>query len=217
MKRASLFTGFFISAALLSAPASASIVVTIGSPGQQTSTLAPTTFDFDTTGSAATFNPASNAQVVIGSNDSLYATPFGDATHYVTIGTNPSPGSAALASVPANINYIGLLWGSVDSYNSIFITDNTGTHEINSASAPVLLPATGNQGPGGTQYVNIYDPEGGITAISFSSTQRAFEMDNIALANVPEASTWAMMLLGFVGLGFMAYRRKQDGSAFRFA
>jgi hypothetical protein len=25
---------------------------------------------------------------------------------------------------------------------------------------------------------------------------------------VPEPSTWAMMLLGFVGLGFMAYRRK---------
>jgi hypothetical protein len=36
-------------------------------------------------------------------------------------------------------------------------------------------------------------------------------------AAVPEASTWAMMILGFCGLGFMTYRRKQDGSAFRFA
>ena len=25
---------------------------------------------------------------------------------------------------------------------------------------------------------------------------------------VPEPSTWAMMLLGFAGLGFMAYRRR---------
>jgi len=25
---------------------------------------------------------------------------------------------------------------------------------------------------------------------------------------VPEPSTWAMMLLGFAGIGFMAYRRK---------
>jgi hypothetical protein len=25
---------------------------------------------------------------------------------------------------------------------------------------------------------------------------------------VPEPSTWAMMLLGFAGVGFMAYRRK---------
>jgi hypothetical protein len=33
---------------------------------------------------------------------------------------------------------------------------------------------------------------------------------------VPEPSTWAMMLLGFAGVGFMAYRRKSK-SAFRFA
>jgi hypothetical protein len=32
---------------------------------------------------------------------------------------------------------------------------------------------------------------------------------------VPEASTWAMMLLGFAGVGFMTYRRKVNG--FRFA
>jgi hypothetical protein len=41
-------------------------------------------------------------------------------------------------------------------------------------------------------------------------------LDNVVLTAVPEASTWAMMLLGFLGVGFMAYRRK-NGSAFRFA
>jgi PEP-CTERM motif len=30
---------------------------------------------------------------------------------------------------------------------------------------------------------------------------------------VPEPGTWAMMLLGFCSLGFMAYRRKQNGAA----
>jgi PEP-CTERM motif len=30
---------------------------------------------------------------------------------------------------------------------------------------------------------------------------------------VPEPSTWALMILGFCGLGFMAYRRKQNGPA----
>jgi hypothetical protein len=33
-------------------------------------------------------------------------------------------------------------------------------------------------------------------------------LDAIGVAAVPEPSTWAMMILGFVGLGFMAYRRK---------
>jgi hypothetical protein len=37
------------------------------------------------------------------------------------------------------------------------------------------------------------------------------------VAAVPEPSTWAMMILGFFGVGFMAYRRKQNGLAFRVA
>jgi hypothetical protein len=35
-----------------------------------------------------------------------------------------------------------------------------------------------------------------------------------AVSAVPEPSTWAMMILAFLGLGFMAYRRKK--SAVRF-
>jgi hypothetical protein len=34
---------------------------------------------------------------------------------------------------------------------------------------------------------------------------------------VPEPSAWAMMILGFAGVGFMAYRRKQSEQAFRIA
>jgi hypothetical protein len=37
-----------------------------------------------------------------------------------------------------------------------------------------------------------------------------------AVTGVPEVSTWAMMLLGFAGVGFMAYRRKAQ-PAFRLA
>ena len=44
-----------------------------------------------------------------------------------------------------------------------------------------------------------------------------FVLDNVAISAVPEASTWAMMILGFFGLGFMAYRRKTNGPSFRVA
>jgi PEP-CTERM motif len=37
------------------------------------------------------------------------------------------------------------------------------------------------------------------------------------VAAVPEPSTWAMMILGFCGVGFLAYRRKQNGPALRIA
>jgi hypothetical protein len=36
-----------------------------------------------------------------------------------------------------------------------------------------------------------------------------------AVAAVPEPSTWAMMVLGFAGVGFMAYRRRSQGPTFR--
>jgi len=43
--------------------------------------------------------------------------------------------------------------------------------------------------------------------------------DQSGVQAVPEPSTWAMMVLGFGGLGFLAYRRKdrKSGLNFRFA
>jgi hypothetical protein len=38
----------------------------------------------------------------------------------------------------------------------------------------------------------------------------------LGVGAVPEPSTWAMMILGFAGVGFLAYRRKKEG-AFRIA
>jgi hypothetical protein len=59
----------------------------------------------------------------------------------------------------------------------------------------------------------LYDLElafqgGGTTAADFV-------VDNVtvAIAAVPEASTWAMMILGFGGIGFWAFRRKAVAAA----
>jgi hypothetical protein len=38
------------------------------------------------------------------------------------------------------------------------------------------------------------------------------EIGAVAVAAVPEPSTWAMMILGFAGVGFMAYRRKSKSA-----
>jgi hypothetical protein len=32
-------------------------------------------------------------------------------------------------------------------------------------------------------------------------------LDAVSVSAVPEASTWIMMLIGFAGIGFAAYRR----------
>lgn len=37
-------------------------------------------------------------------------------------------------------------------------------------------------------------------------------LDNVVLTAIPEASTWAMMIVGFLGVGFLAYRRSSNTS-----
>jgi hypothetical protein len=49
-------------------------------------------------------------------------------------------------------------------------------------------------------------------AASFAKEDLALNVDSVSA--VPEPSTWAMMILGFCGLGFMTSRKK---SALRFA
>ena len=58
---------------------------------------------------------------------------------------------------------------------------------------------------------------GGSTTIEFLAdsfyTSEYTGLDNVNVSNVssavPEPSTWAMLLLGFAGVGFMTYRRKE--------
>jgi hypothetical protein len=62
-----------------------------------------------------------------------------------------------------------------------------------------------------------------IHSVSFSGTSGTVGFDNFqfgdltAVAPVPELSTWAMMILGFAGIGFMAYRRRNQTATLRVA
>jgi hypothetical protein len=58
-----------------------------------------------------------------------------------------------------------------------------------------------------------------IGAFDSTSDFQNITLDQTQVAAVPEPSTWAMMVLGFGGLGFLAYRRKdgKSGLNFRFA
>jgi len=45
-----------------------------------------------------------------------------------------------------------------------------------------------------------------------------FVVDNIDISvAVPEPATWAMMIMGFMGIGFLAYRRRATPTSFRLA
>jgi PEP-CTERM motif len=57
--------------------------------------------------------------------------------------------------------------------------------------------------------INTFDVRDGGGVSSF--TQQG------SINSVPEPSTWAMMILGFAGVGFMAYRRRNQSASLRAA
>lgn len=110
--------------------------------------------------------------------------------------------------------------------NTLAPTVNLSSDNILSPSSDPVLTNTGlvfsGAGlPSGSQYFNIFS-NGADTYIYFnnydafptSSGNVTFSVAEIAA--VPEPATWAMMILGFFGVGFMAYRRKGQ-SALRLA
>lgn len=56
-----------------------------------------------------------------------------------------------------------------------------------------------------------------ITQGLASTTARSPLDPATLMASVPEPSTWAMMILGFAGVGFLAYRRKEKAATLRVA
>jgi hypothetical protein len=59
-----------------------------------------------------------------------------------------------------------------------------------------------------TDLMNISELD--INLVSSTPDGATFAVDNVVLSSasvIPEPSTWAMMLLGFAGLGFIGYRR----------
>jgi hypothetical protein len=71
----------------------------------------------------------------------------------------------------------------------------------------------------GTATLTGFSPTPGLFELTTQSSTGggSFTFSSTTVVTpVPEPSTWAMMILGFVGLGFMAYRRKDKPTGFRF-
>jgi len=155
-----------------------------------------------------------------GSSSGKYAQPAGSTGNFLSTGFNGETSTVVTeAQLTGLHNYVGLYWGSIDTYNTLNLYNgNTlvGTVVGNQVGAP----ADGNQASGdANRYVNISSSLL-FNRVEFVSSSPAFELDNVALtAAVPEASTWAMMLLGFLGLGFLGYRKssKTSVASFRLA
>lgn len=78
----------------------------------------------------------------------------------------------------------------------------------------VAPPANGNQSAADTNGRFTIWGSPGVTfdSMTLASSQNSFEIDNVAVGSVPEPATWAMMALGFAGLGYAGFRRGRKAS-----
>lgn len=102
-------------------------------------------------------------------------------------------------------------------YNFNDVAFNSGTGLFFDNNGPVFTTIDGNE-------FNIYSTGSGSNLQYFvSSASPGGALYNpgdpsiVTIAAVPEPATWAMMIFGFFGIGFLGYRRKRSGEAIRFA
>jgi hypothetical protein len=79
--------------------------------------------------------------------------------------------------------------------------------------ANLYASVSGNYGGGTATFSGFIDPTFTVVGENANAYTLSFSPGiGNSVGAVPEPSTWAMMILGFCGLGFMAYRRKQNGN-----
>jgi hypothetical protein len=146
------------------------------------------------------------APFLSGGNGTLFGNPTNgpDTTTYLSTGI----GTITL-TLPGQEKYFGLLWGSVDAYNTLELLDGATLVGIVTGT-DVTASANGNQGASGTFYVNISD-DLAFDTVKLISTQYAFEADNVAYntASVPEPGAIALFGAGLLAFGWLTWSKSK--------
>lgn len=217
-------------AALLQSPANSAVIVTSvgGSAGTLQSAVAGSTYitfgdvglgtygSFSSGGFSFTSSNSSAAEIRTGSGNG-FDQPFADSSRYLGIFDN-NPDRSVTLTLGTDYSKFGLYWGSMNSSDTIVFSNNGVTvFTLNGDDVPGYNGnSNATTSSNRNRYVNMDFTAGWVfdKVVFTAAGSNDFEIDNLALAGgVPELSTWLMMLIGFAGIGLVAYRRNNDGRA----
>lgn len=218
MKRLLLTTSALVAAlAVMAGPAAASIAINFDA--LQNNELVNGFYDggFGSLGSGPGPNYGitfANAVVLnaVENNEGLLVTPPNTITFLSGVGavmddpTGFTTGFSFNYSAPFDAGQV-TVWSGLDGTGTLLAT----------LTLPTTSDGSGTPGCGGHNYCPVVPFgvtfSGVAESVNFSGTANFVVYDDITLGSatpitgIPEASTWAMMLAGFAGVGLLGYRR----------
>lgn len=132
-----------------------------------------------------------------------------DPTQYLSV----RKGQSVTLDTPL-LSAISFYVGSLDTWNSFKFTLANGATETVTGAILGALPgmdANGSQTAFTTNGRLTFNFDSEITGVTFASSGDSLEISDIgaALAVVPEPASWAMMIVGFAGVGALMRRRRE--------
>jgi len=128
-------------------------------------------------------------------------------------GTAANPGLATF-TLNSGMNVFGFTWGTIDTYNTLVLTDSTG-HTFTLSGTQILtqlgIPLSLSGADGTQTDIEFKDTFGSIVSATFGTNKNSFEVANFNQGDpaVPLPPSAVLFITALLGLGFFAWRRQQ--------
>lgn len=200
--RRTLLAAAALAAFAMTTTANAAITLSLGSgsnfAGFDNASVGDTSGSFASPYGTTSWTTGSSSFATNTSAGGQYLQPLNDSSTYIFA---TGGGSDATVSWTTSVTSALIYWGSPDNYNTLTLSNGNSI----TGAAVLALTGTGSGDNAGSRWIWITDTNA-FTGFTASSTRAAFEFD---VAAVPEASTWALLGLGFGGLAFAGYRGRR--------